>query len=300
MRRFSKVLAQTRLAPIAIQTEVEVLSRQVGLRCAPQVRATRRRTAPLVWAFGRRATILLPAELLTQLTCDELRALLLHELAHVRRRDHLTKLVELAAVAIYWWLPTAWWARRQADRATERCCDAEVVAQLRSAPGSYATALVKTLDFLSYPTDPLPLGASGFSQFRHVSRRIEMILQPAPVSRALWRHRLALVSLSAIVLPGDVQNQVKQRDALRKQLDSLTSAYEAREAEIEELLSTQRKLVDAEAALTRVVFPKSGRSDSKRTIRVSPRRVRASDQRRVLGAGVRVGASDSSVHARSA
>lgn len=206
IRGFSTLLKHTRLAPRAMQAEVDLLATQFGLRRAPALRVTRRRIAPLVWAFSRRTKILLPAALLEQLSDEERRALLLHELTHLRRRDHLARLLELAAVAVYWWLPTAWWARRHADRATEGCCDAEVVTRLTGGARSYASALVKTIDYLSESIQPLPLGASGFSQFGLVSRRIEMILQPLPVRRASWKSRLAIVAFALLVLPISVRS----------------------------------------------------------------------------------------------
>jgi len=203
---FSTLIKHTQVAPRAIQAEIDALAAEIGLRCAPVLRVTRRRIAPLVWAFSRRSTILLPEELVELLSPDERRALLLHELTHLRRRDYLAKLLELAAVAVYWWLPTAWWARRQADRATEGCCDAEVVTRLTGDARSYASALVKTIDYLSESTQPLPLGASGFSQFGLVSRRIEMILQPLPVRGVSWKSRLAIVALCLLVLPVSVRS----------------------------------------------------------------------------------------------
>jgi beta-lactamase regulating signal transducer with metallopeptidase domain len=65
--------------------------------------------------------LLLPRDLLDELTPDERDALLAHELAHVRRRDHWVRLLELAATALFWWYPVAWWARAALRRAEERC-----------------------------------------------------------------------------------------------------------------------------------------------------------------------------------
>jgi beta-lactamase regulating signal transducer with metallopeptidase domain len=57
--------------------------------------------------------------------------------------------LELAVLAIYWWCPLAWWARRELQRAEEECCDPWVLAILPESARAYALALVEAVDFLS-------------------------------------------------------------------------------------------------------------------------------------------------------
>ncbi len=187
IRRFSLLLAKARRAPRYVQTEVDSLANRLGVRRVPVVKLVRRRMPPLVWCLFGHPTILIPAGLLRDLTPGQRTALLMHELVHLRRRDHRVRLVELASLALYWWLPAAWWVRRKVEQTAEQCCDAEVVAHLPALSRAYAEALLTTIDFLSAKPSPLPLGASGFSQFGLVSRRIEMILQPSPAARYGWR-----------------------------------------------------------------------------------------------------------------
>lgn len=205
IRKFVLGLRQTRCAPGDLQNEVNALAEWLGLKRLPLVRLSRRRVPPLVWSLFGRPTILLPTGLLRTLSPSQRTALLMHELVHLRRRDHVVKLVELAAIAVYWWLPAAWWARRKLEQAAEHCCDAEVVARLPDASRAYAEALVATIDFLSATPTPLPLGASGFSQFGHVSRRIEMILEPQPRRPRALLSCLVLVIISMAVLPLSVR-----------------------------------------------------------------------------------------------
>jgi beta-lactamase regulating signal transducer with metallopeptidase domain len=205
IRAFVVGLRQARRAPASLQREVHALAEALGLKRIPVVRLSRRRVPPLVWAMLGRPTILLPTGLLRILSPPQRTALLMHELVHLRRRDHVVKLVELAAIALYWWLPAAWWARRKLEQAAEHCCDVEVVARLPDASRAYAEALVATIDFLSVTPTPLPLGASGFSQFGHVSRRIEMILEPQPRRPRALLSCLVLIVASMAVLPLSVR-----------------------------------------------------------------------------------------------
>ena len=47
-----------------------------------------------------------------------------HALAHLRRRDHWVRYLELAATCAYWWHPAAWWARAALREAVDRWRDA--------------------------------------------------------------------------------------------------------------------------------------------------------------------------------
>jgi beta-lactamase regulating signal transducer with metallopeptidase domain len=81
----------------------------------------------MLWAVLRRPRLLLPAGLWDDLDEAQRDTLIAHELAHLRRRDHWVRLVEVAATVLYWWHPAVWWARRELREAEEQCCDAWVV-----------------------------------------------------------------------------------------------------------------------------------------------------------------------------
>jgi hypothetical protein len=129
-------------------------------------------------------------------------AILAHELAHLRRRDHWVRRLELLVLALYWWHPAVWWARRELHEAEELCCDAWVVATLPGLAEAYAGALVETASFLSRTRCALPVGASGIGQTPSLlKRRVLMILEgttPKELSRA---GRCAVLALAAVLLP---------------------------------------------------------------------------------------------------
>ncbi|HEY6099675.1 MAG TPA: M56 family metallopeptidase, partial [Anaeromyxobacter sp.] len=72
---------------------------------------------------------------------DRRRVVLLHELAHVRRRDWLTFVLAEIAVAVYWFHPLAWVARRVARTNAERACD-DLVLENGTKPSVYAAHLL--------------------------------------------------------------------------------------------------------------------------------------------------------------
>lgn len=82
-------------------------------------------TMPMAW--GVRPCILLPADA-GDWTDARLRAVLLHELAHVKRRDYLTQLVARLAGALHWFNPLAWFAIHRMRVERELACDDRVLS----------------------------------------------------------------------------------------------------------------------------------------------------------------------------
>jgi RND family efflux transporter MFP subunit len=102
---------------------------------------------------------------------------------------------------LYWWDPVAWWARREVERAEERCCDAWVLWALPTAAGAYAEALVMTAVYLSGLRQPLPLGASGTGRLSPLKGRLQMILADPPTVSLQRTAPRALLLLGALSLP---------------------------------------------------------------------------------------------------
>jgi beta-lactamase regulating signal transducer with metallopeptidase domain len=181
---FSRSLCYAMPAPAAWQHTCDRLARRLGLRHSPRVWLVNGPVSPLLWAGFGRPRVLLPADLTARLDGRRRAALLAHELAHLRRGDHLVRWLELTATAACWWHPLVWLARRGLREAEEQCCDAWVVWALPAARRAYADALVDTVDFLSSGCPALPPLASGLGTVRHLKRRVVMIMQ-GKVSRRL-------------------------------------------------------------------------------------------------------------------
>src|SRR5262249_34594709 len=153
------------------------LAYRLGLSRAPRVWIMPGAVSPLVWGLGHTTCLLVPKGLWHRLDKDQRDTLLIHELAHIRRRDHWVRALELLATGLYWWHPVVWWARRELREAEEQCCDAWVVSVRPEAAKAYASALLEAVEFLSKARAPLPLAASGIGQVEHLKRRLTMILK---------------------------------------------------------------------------------------------------------------------------
>lgn len=199
-RRFSKLLVASAEADSQLRAEARRLASEIGLPSCPAVRVVDARIPPLVWSVGRRPVILLPQPVWTRLDAAQRQTVLLHELAHVRRRDHLVRWFELLVMVLYWWNPLVWWASRQIRQAEEECCDAWVVWALPKCRRSYGQALLKTVEFLTESQAIPAVVGNAFGEFLF-KRRIEMILKRRmnpKMSRLMWA---TMILLGAVVLP---------------------------------------------------------------------------------------------------
>jgi prefoldin subunit 5 len=132
--------------------------------------------------------LVLPVELWDELDVVGRRAVIHHELAHLKRRDHWVCWAELIAMAIYWWNPLVWWVRRRIREEADLCCDAWVTTLFPHGRRAYAQALLNTRRFISDSSSARPdvgLGAIS-SGARHFARRLTMVMTHRPTpSRTL-------------------------------------------------------------------------------------------------------------------
>jgi beta-lactamase regulating signal transducer with metallopeptidase domain len=202
LQRFWRLLRFTEPAPAMVQDQANRLSRHLGLASSPGVWFTSASLSPMLWAFFGAPRLLVPVSLWNDLAEEERDTLLMHELAHWRRRDHWVRLLELAVLALYWWHPVVWWARRELRDAEEVCCDALVLTVLPTAAPAYARALVETVAFLSHARSALPLAASGIGQVTILKRRLTMIMRGTTAAEGLgWATLLLVLGAGALLLP---------------------------------------------------------------------------------------------------
>ena len=140
------------------QPSVDVLLGRFRFARGPRICVTESRRAPLTFGVFR-PTVLLPDDL--QAGQAQFQLVLAHELAHIRRKDCLRKLLLIACLCLYWWNPLVWVMVRLASRDMELACDEAVLRALGpTCKKAYALAL---LDMAQRQAKPSPL-CSGFAK----------------------------------------------------------------------------------------------------------------------------------------
>ncbi|MHC5114946.1 MAG: M56 family metallopeptidase [Planctomycetota bacterium] len=171
---------------------------RTGVRAdAIEVTTSPRVGSPVIYAWSRPARILVPADRCGELTPAALEAVLVHEIAHRRRCDHVWQLLAQVVAVVVPWHPAVLLARRAVERLSDRACDDWVVAT-GDTPAAYADTLLR---FVRGTATARPFVAALGSEGA-VSRRIRAILEAPPRHAHCGRPWLALVAFAAVLIGG--------------------------------------------------------------------------------------------------
>ena len=202
---FHRLLRDIRPAPAPLQKGVDALAERLNLSRAPSIWLAPGRVPPMLWALGGRARLLVPSQFWQILNEDQQMGLLAHELAHLKRKDHWVRWLDLVVAGFYWWHPVLWWAHSRLRDAEEQCCDAWAVWAAPGGPRTYATALLAALEFVAdAPTAGVAAAAAVVSGRRHVSclkRRMSMIVRARTPKGLSWAGRFGVLGLTVLILP---------------------------------------------------------------------------------------------------
>jgi bla regulator protein BlaR1 len=128
----------------AVRATLDRLRDEMSIDIPVAVSCSALATVPMLIGW-RRPLILLPRAAILDLAPDQLRAILAHELGHVRRRDYVANLVQVAMDLASFYHPAARWLSRRARTEREYCCDDVAVMVTRDAR-SYGAALAALED----------------------------------------------------------------------------------------------------------------------------------------------------------
>ena len=214
--RFQRTLNRAaRQAPELSRHAAEIAG-TLGMPRVPGVYTTTARLRPMVWWTGGSVRVLIPSAFVDELDETALRAVIAHELAHVRRRDYLVRVVEWLACSAFWWNPVVWWARRELRSAEESCCDILAVSGMRSTRDRYARSLLRVVEVLSAaPVQRTPALASAAHfgrDMRQLEKRLTTVLRAAPDSDAAgWLRAVGKAALAGGMCIGLVYCDTAER-----------------------------------------------------------------------------------------
>jgi beta-lactamase regulating signal transducer with metallopeptidase domain len=174
------------------------LCEELGLGSCPTLLYSERTRTPMTWGL-RRPVVLLPGSCL-RWSDDLRREVLLHELAHVRRRDCVLQLLAQLACTLNWLNPLAWLAKRGMRIEREMACDDQVL-MAGARPSSYAGHLLEIAAHRDAERHVNSL-ALAMARRSRIFDRLDAVLapgarRPAPGRRAT----IAAIALTLAMLP---------------------------------------------------------------------------------------------------
>jgi beta-lactamase regulating signal transducer with metallopeptidase domain len=122
-----------------------------------------------------RPAVVLPAWLIEEMSPEEVRQVVIHELSHLRRWDDWTNLLQQIVKALFFFHPAVWWMENRLSLEREMACDDAVL--MRSAnPRAYAECLAHIAE-RSFLKRGLAMAQAAVSRVRQTSHRVARILQ---------------------------------------------------------------------------------------------------------------------------
>ena len=207
---------------LALRELAEDVAERLGVPRDVPVRVNAGSEGPRVTGLFRPA-IIVPAPLLDPEREDELRAVLLHELAHVRQKDNLWSAVSALVTSLFWFHPFAWIAALRFRAFSEVACDAAVI-EAGVPLTTYLESLRKVIADAPYErTAQIALGGGSLKEririmksstspmSRLAARAVIVTLVVVTLGTGLSLRALTGDEPGTIQLPGDAENVTAYR-----------------------------------------------------------------------------------------
>jgi beta-lactamase regulating signal transducer with metallopeptidase domain/protein involved in polysaccharide export with SLBB domain len=184
-----------RRGQIDTQPMLETLTASLGIRRTIRLVESAGLNVPAVVGVFR-PVILIPLGFLNDLAPDQVEAILIHELAHIRRHDYLVNLLQIVVESLLFYHPATWWISSRIRIEREHCCDD--IAASRYTPRSYVSALL-ALEQRRTPMTNALVAATGGTLLERVQRLMGRgsLKKRSPMRSAL----AALLAIACICMP---------------------------------------------------------------------------------------------------
>ncbi len=181
----------------------ETLEKFSGGRNVVLLRSSHLRVPTAVGFFA--PAVILPDWALRDLSGAELNAVVLHEVAHLRRRDDWTNLAQQVLKAVFFFHPAVWWIERKLTLEREMACDSFVLARTDN-PHAYAECLVSLAE-KSFLRRGLSMAQALVGRVRQTSLRVAEILSfglTGQKTSGAGKPVLGLVAVLALASVGEI------------------------------------------------------------------------------------------------
>ena len=205
VRRFryaGRLVRQSVPASGPMQDVLAQCARTLGLRRCPDLRLSDNAPGPVVCGLLS-PVVLMPTELADDLSADRLRAVLVHELAHIKRADLWVNFIQTLLLVAYFYHPLLWLVNAIVRRLREQAVDETVLVALDAEAKGYSTTLIDLAE-MTFHRPILGLRLIGIAESRKaLEGRIRHMMtrsKPSTARIGLWG-QVALTVAAVLLLP---------------------------------------------------------------------------------------------------
>lgn len=239
--RVSAILRHALPAPESLEELIGEAKASLKLNRRVRLLVTKEPVSPALCGLFDRS-ILVSEALATRLSAQQLRAVLLHELAHLKRGDVWASCVQSLLQLVYWWHPLLWLANARIRRVREEAVDDAVMSALSEESPSYAPTLLEVARLaLRRPVTALGLVGILESHAR-LKERVQRLLDGAASPRKagvsitglLWLATFGVVALPMGPAPAVIDQSTPQASppiSADRRDSGMKTASETRELE---------------------------------------------------------------------
>ncbi|MDD5458602.1 MAG: M56 family metallopeptidase [Phycisphaerae bacterium] len=221
------LIAQTEPASERLQDTLNQCRQQVGIKRNIELRLSKNMLSPAACGLLN-PVILMPAALLENLSREKLRAVLVHELAHIKRGDLWVNFLQTVLQIAYFYNPLLWLGNSVIRGIREKAVDEMVLAKLGDEAKNYSTTLIDIAEIaFSKPHFSLRLVGVVESKKALASRIKHILSRPFPKNAKLGFAGLVTIILAAaVLLPMAKGKDSGQKSEVRNQKNVATENTE--------------------------------------------------------------------------
>jgi beta-lactamase regulating signal transducer with metallopeptidase domain len=175
--------------------EAQALAGDLKIRTSIVLAGSSAAPVPIVCGLWRPVIVLPQAA--RQWSPERLRVVVLHELAHIKRRDYLMQPLAYAVCAVYWFNPVTWLAARALRTECERACD-DVVLATGTKGSDYAGHLLEIARSMQLRRLSLP-AALSIARRSQLEQRLIAVLDPSICRSSGVRARCAVMAAVLLI-----------------------------------------------------------------------------------------------------
>lgn len=194
-------------------SKLKLMCEELKIKIPVELRQSAKLTSPIVLGYLK-PVVIFPIGLLQGLPTDQVEAILLHELAHIKRFDYVLNILVSLLQVVFFYHPAYWWLQSQLDSEREYSCDDLVLHQTGNSL-SLIKALAAVREFQITGHSP----AMAFAgQKNQLLKRVERIMKKK--TRTNWLG--GLISMSVLLISFFLMSyQAKEGSEDTKKLNTL-------------------------------------------------------------------------------